>query len=420
MPNVNLSPYSTQQNELDRRRKLAQALMQESVTPLEMPQQPGVQISPYAGLAKILSGIVGNYKGAKLDKEQRALDTSKQEAVRSQLAQLLSSQGGTTQYAGPVQFPTQRDVSLPPGPEVMANSLGSEFPQVQQLAAALMGQRSKQEEEQRGATQQDNHAKLVAALQAQDPYRIAQTQNLLQPPAPRNIDPLSPEGIAAQQQLKPPPTTAPRNIDPLSPEGVAARLDFENRQPKQPAREPLVAIIKDGKSVLVPQSQAVGQTPASTRERAATGQERTALGFFNRGKSALEIIEGLEPDVQKMGLGAQSRMEYAPNFMQSELGQSYRQAQRQFTEARLRKESGAAINDAEYEKDARTYFAVPGDSPKTLEQKRKARGEVLESLKISSGRAYQEYYGDEGPPQTETKVVNGVTYRKVKGGWQAQ
>lgn len=64
----------------------------------------------------------------------------------------------------------------------------------------------------------------------------------------------------------------PRNIDPNSPEGIAARLDFENRRPKPPtaqtASEPLVSIVgPDGKPVLVPRRDAAGKTPATTREQ---------------------------------------------------------------------------------------------------------------------------------------------------------
>jgi hypothetical protein len=79
--------------------------------------------------------------------------------------------------------------------------------------------------------------------------------------------------------------------------------------------------------------------------------------------------------------------------MQSDLGQQYRQAQRAFTEARLRKESGAAIPNTEFENDAKTYFAQPGDTPATITQKESARAKLLEGLGYSAGKAYEEFYG---------------------------
>jgi hypothetical protein len=204
----------------------------------------------------------------------------------------------------------------------------------------------------------------------------------------------------ANQRNNPPAKEAPLPVpgrDIPFPAAVEAQR-LKERESTASASEPLVAVVEDGKSVLRPRSQAAGKEPASTRERAATGQERTSLGYYNRAKDAVDTIEPLEDQIQKLSLGGQTRMEFAPNFLQSQLGQSYRQAQRQFTEARLRKESGAAIADAEYKKDAATYFAVPGDTKETLARKHKARAKVLESIKISAGRAYEEYYGEDNKP----------------------
>lgn len=124
------------------------------------------------------------------------------------------------------------------------------------------------------------------------------------------------------------------------------------------------------------------------------GAERTALGYYNRMRDALGTVEPLEDEISKMGLGGQAALEYLPNIMQSQTGQSYRQAQRAFTEARLRKESGAAIPQNEYENDARTYFAQPGDTAATIQQKRMARQEVLDGIGFSAGNAFEEFYGE--------------------------
>jgi hypothetical protein len=149
-----------------------------------------------------------------------------------------------------------------------------------------------------------------------------------------------------------------------------------------------------GTPIWVREQDAVGQ-PAAQAARAVTGQERQALSFYNRAKQATDDISGLEESIAKAGLGSQLQLQHAPNMMQTQQQQSYRQAQRAFTEARLRKESGAAIPQGEYENDARTYFAQPGDTPQTIEQKRRARTVVLEGLKFGSGKAYNEFYGDD-------------------------
>lgn len=128
-----------------------------------------------------------------------------------------------------------------------------------------------------------------------------------------------------------------------------------------------------------------------------TGQERTALNYYQRAQAASDTVKETEDSVSKAGLAKQVGLQYLPNFAQSDEMQSYRQAQRAFTEARLRKESGATIKQDEYENDAKTYFAQPGDSKATIDQKRKSREVILDGLRISSGRSYEEYYGEPAP-----------------------
>lgn len=163
---------------------------------------------------------------------------------------------------------------------------------------------------------------------------------------------------------------------------------------------------------------AVGQ-PAMQAPRAVTGAERQTLAYFNRMKEALDALEGggLEDQIAKQGLLGQAQGQLAPNILQSGTQQQYRQAQRAFTEGRLRKESGAAIPTAEYENDARTYFFQPGDSPETTKQKREARKKVLEGLRFSSGRAYQEFYGDDGgSPKANDAAAKAAELIKKYGG----
>jgi hypothetical protein len=174
----------------------------------------------------------------------------------------------------------------------------------------------------------------------------------------------------------------------------------EYREPRQaPAAEPLVQVSIDGVATWVPRSQAVGK-PAAQAARGATGQERTALGFFNRANKAIEDITPIEEKVAKYGFAEQRQLGYegpGSNYVKTQEQQAYRQAQRSFTEARLRKESGAAIPPHEYENDSRTYFAQPGDDPATIEQKRNSRAVVLDGLRFGSGKAYDEYYGEAAP-----------------------
>ncbi len=151
----------------------------------------------------------------------------------------------------------------------------------------------------------------------------------------------------------------------------------------------------DGSTMWVSQEEAKGKTARTRAQGAVLGEERTALAFYNRAKDAENTIGPLEDKMAKADLGQQFRLRFAPNVMQSSDQQVYRQSQRTFTEARLREESGAAIPKEEYENDSRTYFAQPGDSPETIRTKRARRQKVLDGMKFQSGRAYNEYYGEQ-------------------------
>jgi hypothetical protein len=128
-----------------------------------------------------------------------------------------------------------------------------------------------------------------------------------------------------------------------------------------------------------------------TRENKPPSEgERAAFGYYTRALDAHQALEGMEEQMASKGVMEQLGYNYLPNMAQSEENQLYRQAQRQFTEARLRKDSGAAIAASEYANDEKTYFPQPGDTKAVLERKRQARTMVLRSLKDQAGRAYRE------------------------------
>ncbi len=192
---------------------------------------------------------------------------------------------------------------------------------------------------------------------------------------------------------------------------LKSRWDATGRAPAND-NEPLVPIIgPDGKAVYGTRAEARGKQIPSGSARPASGLERRTLAFFNRAQQADADLERLEPEIKKLGLGGQMWMENAPNFAQSETGQQYTQAQRAFTEARLRKDSGAAIPDAEYTNDRKTYFPQPGDSADTLAQKQRARAAVLASLSFESGQALAEYVGSR---EEADSLISGFKARSAR------
>jgi hypothetical protein len=67
--------------------------------------------------------------------------------------------------------------------------------------------------------------------------------------------------------------------------------------------------------------------------------------------------------------------------------QKVNQAQRDFVNAVLRQESGAAIADSEFENAKKQYFPQPGDKPEVIEQKRQNRERVISSFETNAGPA---------------------------------
>lgn len=123
-----------------------------------------------------------------------------------------------------------------------------------------------------------------------------------------------------------------------------------------------------------------------------------AGGFATRmGTASKEITDIYQkyPDFNPAGM-IQNLEEMTPvppalaNFFKSEEGQRYRQAQDNWISANLRKESGAAIPEAELENERRKWFPMPGDSLAVREQKARARRDAERSMVKASGGAYQD------------------------------
>lgn len=206
----------------------------------------------------------------------------------------------------------------------------------------------------------------------------------------------------ANAKAKPEKPEKPPKLEPwqLPPDEYAKYLKYEADVAKAKAA---------GRPAPTPKVAAVKPPPPP---KPSSGQERTALSYYNRMKDAEGTVRTLEGKMAKQSPLDQIRLQSAPNYLQSADQQVYRQAQRAFTEARLRKESGAAIPPQEYENDAKTYFAQPGDRPETVARKRKARQAVLDGLKFASGKAYGEFYGSDS---TSTPGKADLIYNPATG-----
>ena len=180
------------------------------------------------------------------------------------------------------------------------------------------------------------------------------------------------------------------DVDITTPEGRQQFLDFQRKQAEavrkpEVVKAPVSRINEQGESI-------IGTSPP----KSPTQGEQTDLVFFRRMNGAVDNMESLisARDIDLSALGTQFQLKADIPLLQSGAIQQFKQAMREFTEARLRKDSGAAIPPEEFRNDEKTYFPQPGDTKMTLEQKRKARLRALDALRVSSGNAYWDLFGE--------------------------
>ena len=128
--------------------------------------------------------------------------------------------------------------------------------------------------------------------------------------------------------------------------------------------------------------------------KSATADQSKTAGFAMRVQESSNIIDDLEEYIDGMSTAEFFVQQKSPNFAKTSEQQMLEQAQRNFINAVLRRESGAAIADSEFESAEKQYFPQPGDSPEVKEQKRKNRETALNSLVISSGPALSDEFKD--------------------------
>jgi hypothetical protein len=120
-------------------------------------------------------------------------------------------------------------------------------------------------------------------------------------------------------------------------------------------------------------------TAALKGEKPLTEYQGKALTFGTRAADANNVIKSLEGKYNTLSSS------YLPSFLNSTEGQRVQQAQRNFVNAVLRQESGAAIASSEFDNAAKQYFPQPGDKPEVLVQKRQNRERVIKGFTKQAG-----------------------------------
>ena len=144
------------------------------------------------------------------------------------------------------------------------------------------------------------------------------------------------------------------------------------------------------------------QTASMTRFNPATGQYETISGidpsqldlkesesastiYSGRMQQAQDILDLVEREGTDFAQRIAQNIPFVGNYLTTPEYKSYDQAKRNFINAVLRKESGAAIAESEFENADKQYFPQPGDTPDIIAQKRANRELAIRLMEASAG-----------------------------------
>ena len=143
---------------------------------------------------------------------------------------------------------------------------------------------------------------------------------------------------------------------------------------------------ESGSQTLVP----IAGGPADPSTKPLNEYQGKSNLFGNRMEDAEAIISdkgasvGTDP-VQRAKIGTP----LIGNYLASSDMQQEDQAERNFVNATLRQESGAAINQSEFDNAIKQYFPRPGDGPEVLAQKPANRATAIKAMQEATGPSYK-------------------------------
>ncbi len=227
-------------------------------------------------------------------------------------------------------------------------------------------------------------------------------------------DPSTPEYAAAYARL-----TQPKPMMAQAPDGsmqmmmVTPQLPAQIRKPTggQMAQQPGAAGPGVGGSATAGQQQGSGQEqgftvtpiPGMVKDPKFSEGETNAYGFANRMQQAEKMLS----DLAAKGYGVPttkdlmaSAVPVIGNRLTSSDYQQLDQAKRNFINALLRKESGAAIAQSEFDNADKQYFPQPGNGPAVIAQKAQNRATAIQAMMAAAQGPQKFFGGQQSPPTT--------------------
>lgn len=188
-----------------------------------------------------------------------------------------------------------------------------------------------------------------------------------------------------------------------------------------------VRVDREGRAskIDIPGAATSSGNPFLTGKAGTEGQQNAQL-YANRMFAAEKVLRSVET----AGTSWWDRMkgrasDYSGYNMRSPEYQKFDQAQRDFINAVLRRESGAVISEAEFDNANKQYFPQPGDDTATIAQKRRNRMEAIKGIGAAGGPAYRPpaTFGQGGEivpfqPQQQSQGITQEQYNALPPGSQ--
>lgn len=202
-------------------------------------------------------------------------------------------------------------------------------------------------------------------------------------------------------------------------------VDARSREANDAAREASQSVYDTERGVVVNKATGLARPaatldgkPVGEKEKPLTDTQSKAAGFGARMKHANQIMSDLEDSGTTKAIPG-ARAGYGVGGVITALSpasqQNLTQAQRDFVNAVLRRESGAAISESEFDNAIKQYFPQVGDKPEQVAQKKRnreisMRGVLAEVPEKQRGKVVDEIIGD--PAQSDLhknaqKIING-------------
>jgi hypothetical protein len=205
----------------------------------------------------------------------------------------------------------------------------------------------------------------------------------------------SPEEIQADAQAQ--AAGARAGNPPKTPDEIQADAEAQARGAKLGGKTPS-ELFAEAKARS--EGEQAGKPPPKTLAEIANEEEAKARGreagtttdtqrnnaiYAARANDAQGILAGVESVGTDWTGGS-----WTPKFATTTKRLQFEQAKKNFLTAVLRKESGATIQQSEFDMADEQYFPKPNDPKKVIEQKRANRAREIEYLKKSAGNAYKD------------------------------